>query len=173
MPSWKLINHCIRHLVLQEMVQFLNNLQNHNDILYSATEGFEENNSDRFDDTVGERKSIHYRGLRRWKRTMWTKEAWVKEIRICTKRLKRGRNRKKTCQIFTFHIIDWRIVILLKPGTWQVKADEPHSLLATLFKVSDTEAVSSLQRWTSNYSQTHSLLPSQTARYLIAWSTKI
>lgn len=50
MPSWKLINNCIRHLVLQETVQFLNNLQNHNDILYSATEGFEENNSDRFDD---------------------------------------------------------------------------------------------------------------------------
>lgn len=54
MPSWKLINHCIRHSVLKETVQFLNNLQNHNDILYSATEGFEENNSDRFDDTVKE-----------------------------------------------------------------------------------------------------------------------
>lgn len=102
MPSWKLIYHCIRHLVLQETVQFLNNLQNHNDILYSATDRFEENNSDRFDDTVGERKLIHDRGIRRWKRTMWTKEAWAEEIRIYTIRLKRGRNRKRPVKSLRF-----------------------------------------------------------------------
>lgn len=45
-----------------------------------------------------------------------------------------------------FHIIDQRIVIFLKPGQQQVKSDRPRSLLAMLFKVSDTEAVSSLQR---------------------------
>lgn len=65
-------------------------------------EGFEENNSDGFDDTVGERKSIHYRGLRRWKRTMWAKGAWVEEIRICTKRLKNGKNGKRPVKPLRF-----------------------------------------------------------------------
>lgn len=54
-----------------------------------------------------------------------------------------------------------------------MQSDGPHSLLATVFKVSDTEAVSSLQRSISNYSQTHNFLPTQRERYLIARSTKI
>lgn len=59
---------------------------------------------------------------------------------------------EKDPQTFMFHIIDQRIVILLKPGQRQGKSDGPHSLLVMLFEVSDTKAVSSLQRWTSNYS---------------------
>lgn len=80
-------------------------LQQCNDILYSAMEGFEENTWDRFFryDTVGERELIHYRGVKRWKRTIWTKEAWVEEIRICTKRHKRASNGKRPSNIYVSH----------------------------------------------------------------------
>jgi len=65
-------------------------------------EGFEENTSDRFDSIVGEMELIYYGRVKRWKRTMWAKEAWVEEIRICTKSLKRSSNRKRAVKLLRF-----------------------------------------------------------------------
>lgn len=59
---WQGNYHHIRYLITEEI---LNILPKYNDILYSTLEEFEENTSDRFDDTVGKRELIHYREAKR------------------------------------------------------------------------------------------------------------